>query len=128
MGDFFRIAALAVAAAAAGLLLKKHTPELGLLFGAAVSFVILLFVLTALQPVLAFWSELEELSGLSSAVTAPLLKCVGIAVMTKIAAELCRDAHEGAAAAALEFAGTAAALYIALPLLTAALKLVRELL
>ena len=113
--------------ALAALLLKKNTPELGLLLGVTIALTALLSLVTLLQPVLDFWRELEELSGLSGAVTAPLLKCVGIALMTKIAAELCRDAKETAVAGALEIAGTVTALYLSLPLLSAVLKLIRGL-
>ena len=56
------------------------------------------------------------------------LKTVGIAIVTKIGSDLCRDAGESALAAALEFAGTVCALLTALPLLRAVLELIGELL
>ena len=53
---------------------------------------------------------------------------MGIAILTRIAAELCRDAGEGGIAAAAETAGAAAAVLTALPLLRAVLSTITGLL
>ena len=53
---------------------------------------------------------------------------MGLAVVTKLAASLCRDAGEGSVAAFVELAGSAAAVVVALPLLDMVLKLVEDLL
>ena len=58
----------------------------------------------------------------------PVLKCVGIAVVSRVAAELCRDASHGAAAAAVEWTGSACAIGVALPLILGMLKTVGGLL
>ena len=76
----------------------------------------------------ALADELGELIGLSPAVLAPVLKTVGIAILTRIAAELCRDAGEGGIAAAAETAGAAAAVLAALPLLRSHRASLREVL
>ena len=84
--------------------------------------------LGAIEEVRALADELGELIGLSPAVLAPVLKTVGIAILTRIAAELCRDAGEGGIAAAAETAGAAAAVLAALPLLRAVLSTITGLL
>ena len=84
--------------------------------------------LGAIEEVRALADELGELIGLSPAVLAPVLKTVGIAILTRIAAELCRDAGEGGIAAAAETAGAAAAVLTALPLLRAVLSTITGLL
>ncbi len=53
---------------------------------------------------------------------------VGLALVTKLAAALCRDAGEGSLAAFVEVAGAAAAVLVALPLLKMVLQLVMGLL
>ena len=83
---------------------------------------------TRAKEVRALADELGELIGLSPAVLAPVLKTVGIAILTRIAAELCRDAGEGGIAAAAETAGAAAAVLTALPLLRAVLSTITGLL
>ena len=56
------------------------------------------------------------------------LKTVGIAILTHISAEVCRDAKESGIAAFVETAGAAVALCVALPLLRAVLDTVTGLL
>ncbi|MFR3922676.1 MAG: SpoIIIAC/SpoIIIAD family protein [Dysosmobacter welbionis] len=57
----------------------------------------------------ALMDELGEAAGLSPAVLAPVLKTVGIAILTHISAEVCRDAKESGIAAFVETAGAAVA-------------------
>ena len=71
---------------------------------------------------------LADTAGLSPAVLAPVVKTVGIAVLTRVSAELCRDAKEGGIAAFVETAGAAAALLVSLPLLKTVLSMVTGLL
>ena len=58
----------------------------------------------------------------------PLLKTAGIAVVTRIGADLCRDAGESAVASAVEMAGAMGALLAVLPLMQAAWEVLRSLL
>ena len=51
------------------------------------------------------------------------MKTAGIAIVTRLASEFCRDAKEGGLASAVELAGTALALSVALPLMTAVLDM-----
>ena len=63
-----------------------------------------------------------------AAVVAPVVKTTGIAILTRLAAELCRDAKESGIAAFVETAGAACALCAALPLLETVLDMVTGLL
>ena len=67
-------------------------------------------------------------AGLSPAVLAPVVKTSGIAILTRLAAELCRDAGESGIAAFVETAGAACALCAAVPLLETVLTMVTGLL
>lgn len=49
----------------------------------------------------------------------PLLKTLGIAVVSKTCGDVCRDVGQSAMAGLVELAGTLSALLCALPLLTA---------
>ena len=55
-------------------------------------------------------------AGIGAALTLPVLKSLGITVVGRSSAELCRDAGQSAAASALETCTAAAALYAAIPL------------
>ena len=128
MGSVVRLAAAAVAAALCAVVVKQHAREVGAVLALAAGALLLGAALGAIEEVRALADELGELIGLSPAVLAPVLKTVGIAILTRIAAELCRDAGEGGIAAAAETAGAAAAVLTALPLLRAVLSTITGLL
>ena len=128
MESVVRLAAAAVAAALCAVVVKQHAREVGAVLALAAGALLLGAALGAIEEVRALADELGELIGLSPAVLAPALKTVGIAILTRIAAELCRDAGEGGIAAAAETAGAAAAVLTALPLLRAVLSTITGLL
>ena len=128
MESVVRLAAAAVAAALCAVVVKQHAREVGAVLALAAGALLLGAALGAIEEVHALADELWELIGLSPAVLAPVLKTVGIAILTRIAAELCRDAGEGGIAAAAETAGAAAAVLTALPLLRAVLSTITGLL
>ena len=102
MESVVRLAAAAVAAALCAVVVKQHAREVGAVLALAAGALLLGAALGAIEEVRALADELGELIGLSPAVLAPVLKTVGIAILTRIAAELCRDAGEGGIAAAAE--------------------------
>ena len=69
---------------------------------------------------------LAEQAGLSKSLTEPVVKVVLIAVLSRLAGQVCRDAGEGSAALCCELAGTFAALCAVLPLLRQVLSLIGE--
>ena len=76
----------------------------------------------------AAYESLSERSGISSVLLTPVIKCVGIALVTELGAQICKDASQGAAAAFVELCGTLCALYVALPLINSLVTVVEALL
>ena len=128
MGDMLRVAALAVAAALCAVVVRKNVREIGVVVALAAGAVILTLSLDAIGSVRALMDRLGELAGLSPAVLAPVIKTVGIAIVARVASEVCRDAGEGDIASFVEIAGAALALLTALPLLEAVLDTITGLL
>ena len=128
MSEMGRVAAVAVVAALCAVLTRKAAPEFAILLALAAGAMILAFCGGALSSVLELLDELAQTGGLSQAVVAPVIKTAGIAVVTKITAEICRDAQEGGLAGAVETAGTILTLMAAVPLLTAVLSTLEGLL
>lgn len=128
MESIAKIAAVAVAAALCAVVVKKNVPEIGLLLGLLAGALILSFSVTALRGVLGLIDALADTAGLSPEVLTPVIKTVGIAIVTKLAAEVCRDAKEGGIAAFVEIAGAAGALFVCLPLIEAVLAVVEDIL
>ena len=73
------------------------------------------------------YSVLAEKSGVSSLLLTPVIKCVGISLVTELGAQICKDASQGAAAAFVELCGTLCALYVALPLISSLVAVVEGL-
>ena len=126
MPDMLKLAAIAVTAALCAVVVRKSAAELVAAIALAAGAILLGSVLSALEGVRAFMDELADLAGLSPALLAPVLKTVGISILTRFAAALCRDAGEGGIAAFVETAGAASALLVSLPLLRTVLDMVGE--
>ena len=123
-----KAAVLAVFAAMTVLLIRRGSPELSAALAIAVCCAILTAALSLGEPILQLVERARELTGLSSAVLSPVLKCVGIAILTSQAAGICRDGGQGALASAVELVGAVGSVYAALPLLSSFLDMLEELL
>ena len=119
--------ALCVVAALLTLVLKKSTPELGLLLTTGAAVVLLLTLMESYGEITAFLNELAARSGVEQTLFTPLYKAVGSALVVNVGSNLCRDAGESALASVVETAGAVCALLVALPLLRAVLSLLMEL-
>ena len=126
--DMMALAALGVAAALCAVVVRQKTPELAALLGLAACGLLLWNTLPMLETIRDVLKELAALAELSPTVLRPMVQTVGLAVVTKLASSLFRDAGEGGVASFLEVAGSAAAVLVALPLLKMVLQLVQELL
>lgn len=102
--------------------------DLGLVLGLTVCAMVALAALEYLEPVTALLDTLEELGGLDGNMVSILLKAVGIGLLTEIAGMVCTDSGNGSLAKALQLLGTAVTLWISLPLFTALLELIQEIL
>ena len=122
-----KAAALGIAGAVLGLLLKKNAPELALALSMAVCLMGAGLAMELVSQLRQIIDLARTQTGLSPAVVGPVLKCVGVGVVTRLAADLCKDAEQGAMASAVELCGACCALVTAMPLLRALLQLIGEL-
>ena len=123
MSDIIKVAAVAVTAAICAVVVRKQAPEMGLALMMCAVAVILLYCSGALRAAVELMDKLVEAGGLSAQVVEPVMKTAGIAIVTRLAADFCRDAQEGGLASAVEIAGTALALVMVLPLMSAVLDM-----
>jgi len=122
----YKASALALLSAVAGLLLKKHNPEAALLLSALTAVGILIAAMGLLNGLQELREQVKHIVGESEVLIAPIMKCLAIAIVTRIAAELCKDSAQNAAAAAVELAGTVCAVSTVMPLLMSVLKMIGE--
>jgi len=106
------------------LLLKRTNPEISVLLSAAAVTVIMLCAMGFARGIQDLAAMVKTIVGSSEMLIAPVLKCVGIAAITKITTELCKDASQSALAAAVDMAGTLCAVGVAMPLVISMLKMI----
>lgn len=128
MSDIIKVAAAAVAAALCAVVVRRQSPEIALALGVGACALIVLYCSGALTAVVELVDKLAETGNLSAQVVEPVMKTTGIAIVTRLAADFCKDAQEGGLASAVELAGTALALAAALPLMSAVLDVLTRLL
>ncbi len=128
MNTVLQMASLGVVAALLCAVVRENGKPLAMLLSLAGCAVLLLLALRFFSPILSVVEQLRELSGLNETVTAPLLKVTGIGLLVQVAGSVCEDAEEKALAKAVEIGGSVLSIYAALPLLTAVLNLLEEML
>jgi len=110
------------------LVVKKANPEIALLLALGVALVLTAYGLGIVESVTEFIRLIGSASGLSAAILSPVLKTVGIGILTRLASDICKDAGQAAIASSVELAGTASALYVALPLFRTVFEMIEGLL
>ncbi len=128
MSGIVKIAAAAVTAALCAVVVRKQSPEIAFALGVGACALVVLYCSGALTAVMNLADKLAQTGGLSAQVVEPVMKTTGIAIVTRLAADFCKDAQEGGLASAVELSGTALALAAALPLMSAVLDVLIQLL
>lgn len=108
--------------------MKREVKELSLLLSIVTSVILLSLVTAGALEILSLLRQLAETAEISDALLAPMLKVLGIEVVTNLVANICRDAGEGGVASAVELTGAICALYTSIPVIQAVLILIEELL
>lgn len=128
METVLRVTALCLTGALLAVLLHRSGGELALLLSLAVCGVAAMVLMEPLEELRDFWEDAAAWGELPVELFTPLIKTVGIALLSRTGSDLCRDAGEGAIASVLETAGAVAAIAVSLPLFRAAWELLRALL
>lgn len=126
--EILKIAALALTGVMLAALIKNISKEISLYIIFATAVLILLAVIDRLSDMFLF------LEGVYANVTygreffPVIIKVLAVAYITDFTAQLCKDAGENTVGSKVELAGKITIFYIALPILTAILEMIRQLL
>lgn len=123
----WQICGIGVITAVAALIVKQFRGEMALPVRLSGSIVILGVVLGLMVPVYVYLDQLTSGFRLGE-YGGVLLKALGIALMTHIGAELCRDCGESGVASCVELAGKCEILLLSLPLIASVMDAAREIL
>ena len=116
--NIFSILGIALVAAVLISLLRQYKPEFALPVEICAAVLIIALLLPTVTEILDSLRNMIELSGMDIRYFTLLAKAVGITVIVQLTADACRDSGESALAHKVEFAGRAAVIVLALPMLT----------
>ncbi len=127
-GLFWKGVALALVGSVLCRGLQTAQKEIGTLLAMGICLAIAGIAAAFLEPIVALLGDLEQLGGLDGDIPKLLLKALGLSLVSELAATVCADSGNGALGKLLTFLGTAAVLYISLPLITSLTDFLREIL
>ena len=126
MQTFLQVAVIGLLTVIFTNLLRKNNAEIGIILSLVACFLIAIGVVQIAKPLIEFMSRLRSLSGLDAEYMQPLLKTIGIGLLTQISSNVCTDAGEKAIAKLIEICGTVLSLYLAVPLMEAVLQMLES--
>ena len=109
------------------ILLKKNLPEFSLLVTLATSIIILFWIVINIIPVLDKLLYYIEKTNMPSEYGMIIFKSLGLAFVTQLISDICKDSGETAIASKLELVGKIAILIISLPLFEKVMSIIFEL-
>lgn len=121
---YWKAAGAAMLAVVMILMLRRQ--EFGVLLALAVCAMVAIAAMDYLRPVKELLDTLREMGELDDGLILILLKAVGIGLLTEMASMVCTDSGNGSLGKALQLLGTAVILWMSIPLFTALLELIRE--
>jgi len=128
MEEVTKIAVIALIGACLCMVLRSQVSPFALIVSLASCVGILLVSIRFFLPVISVFQRLNALSGLADSITAPVLKSVGIGILSQIAASVCEDSGEKALAKTVEVGSSLLAIYVSVPLFFAVLDMLERLL
>ena len=110
------------------LFIGKQNKDIAVLISLAACCSVIVLALNYLEDIIAFIWDLGNIGQLNNAFLQLLLKAVGIGLVGEIASLICADAGNSALGKTIQIATVGAILWISLPLLSAILELMNQIL
>lgn len=126
--EIISIAALALIAVILLTILRQERPELALALSILVGVLIFFSVISKIGMVVSTMGSIANRAEVGTLHLSTLLRIVGVAYITEFAAQICRDANEGAVASKVELAGKVIIMVLAIPVVLVILDTVLNLL
>ena len=122
METLLKVCALSLAGMFTVNIIKRTLPEMSAAATLALITGLVAVAAGTVGKCVMFIYELAENAGISGELVTPLIKCVGVSILTKIGGDMCRDNGMSAVASYIELVGGAVAISIAMPLMLTVLK------
>lgn len=125
--DLFRAIAIALVACIIILFLRPERPELAFVISVGAGILLLFLIAEKTMEVLSVFSNIVKQSGMEEGVYLSLLKMVGIAYVTEIAADTVEDFGSKSLSTKISFVGKITVFLLAMPIFRNLLTIVIEL-
>ena len=126
--DIFKIAAIALMGTALAAVLKEQKKEYALYVGLAVVLVIFCLIIGDLSSIFDFMKTWQQEMSYGEFYVPVIMKILGVAYIADFTSQICKDAGEGAIGSKVELAGKVMVFYLAIPVMTSIMELIRTLL
>jgi len=126
MEAVFRISALAVVASLCSCMLRGSIGSVSVVLSIAVCVSVLIIAIHFLEPVIELLLRMQEMTGMSETLLAPLIKVLGIGLLTQISGTICDDAGEKTLAGRIALASRVSMLILCAPMLERILDYIGE--
>lgn len=100
------------------MLLRPHVPQFAFAISILAGALMLVMVINGVDKVITTLDELALAARVDQGILATVLKIIGIAYLVEFAAQIARDAREGALASKIELAGKVGIVVLAVPIVT----------
>ena len=110
------------------IILKQYRPEFTIYVSIIAGAVILFMLFNKLAGIVSMLTNLSNKIGIENEFLKILLKITGIAILTEFAVSICKDTGETAIASKIELGGKVIIVSMSIPIITALLELVLQIL
>ncbi|MDO5555769.1 MAG: stage III sporulation protein AD [Clostridia bacterium] len=126
--DIIKIIGVGLIALIIIIILKQYKPEFTVYVSIIAGTIILFMVIGRLEALINLLSNLTTRTGIESEFLKILLKITGIAILTEFAVSICKDSGETAIANKIDLGGKIIIISISIPIITALLELIIQVL
>lgn len=119
METVLKIVAVGIFCTIASLILRQYKSEYSLLLELAGICIIVIFGVHSAKNIISSLAPLLDLTDIGEKTVQILIKALGIAILTGISSDICRDNSNSALAGTIEFFGKAAVLMLGIPVIKA---------
>ena len=124
--DILRISAIGLMAAILAITVKQHRPEIAIIITTGATIIILFMVADYIFNAVSVLSQLSEKAGVNSSLLSSILKIIGVGYISEFSAGICEDSGNKSIGDKISFAGKIIILIVALPVLTAVIDIISE--
>lgn len=110
------------------IILKQYKPEFAIYVSIISGIVIFFMLISKFASIISILTNLSDKIGIGSEFLKILLKITGIAILTEFAVSICKDFGETAIANKIELGGKVIIVSISIPIITALLELILQIL